>query len=280
MEEAAGARLLAEVGDRVDEVAQTMAVSERFSGQTPPTDRQRRRLARFVRSLFARLDDELLLRAAALRRVAPAQRSLTIRRLVRWSLTPAPQPRGWRRVGTAWAATAPSVVALDLEATGLDSRYQSLIEIAALRYDREGRELSRMACLIDPQRPLSTFIRHATGLDEEALAREGVSLDEALRTLQQFLQPDDVVIGHNVAFDLDFLERLWPRQGHPAPRLWGLCTDLEGRRLLPDAPSHGLSALCAQLGIAREPAHRALSDAMAAHGLYRALLRFEGLGER
>lgn len=286
--EAAGAGLAAEVDDRVDEVAQTLLPAERFAGEAPPTDSQRRQLKRFVRRLFSRLDDEQLARAAALRGIPFDDRSLTLRRLVRWSLRPQPHARRWMRATLAEAAAAPSVVALDLETTGLDSRYQVIIEIAALRFNHDGREVGRYVTLVNPGRPLSPFIRRVTGLDEATLEREGHSPAEALRALLAFLQAprptscdsslilhDPPIVGHNVGFDLDFLERAWLREGLTPPRLRAVCTDVEARRLLPEAPSHALSALCDYLGIAHDPAHRGESDARAAYALYGSLLAAE-----
>lgn len=137
------------------------------------------------------------------------------------------------------------------------------------RLDADGIVLlDRFSMLVDPGRPLAPAIVRLTGLRDADLA--GAS-DEAgaVRAFADFAGAGaDAFVGHNVGFDLRFLERA----GFPAgvPRLD--TADLAAI-LRPTAPSYALQRLAADESIVPAAAHRALDDALTCAALLDGLAR-------
>src|SRR5205814_6234906 len=77
---------------------------------------------------------------------------------------------------------------------------------------------------------------------------------------------DGVLVGHNVLFDVSFLER----NGLAPGARWLDTADLASM-LLPSAPSYALQRLAADEGIVPESAHRALDDALTCAAVLAAL---------
>ena len=81
-----------------------------------------------------------------------------------------------------------------------------------------------------------------------------------------------VLVAHAAAWDVAFLEAELARAGHPRHIEHYLDTLTLSRRAF-SLPSHRLSALCAELGVAHANAHRAAGDVAALRGVWGALLR-------
>jgi CRISPR-associated protein Cas2 len=94
-------------------------------------------------------------------------------------------------------------VILDLETTGLDAFKDSIIEIGALKV-KNGIIVDEFHRLVKYSKKLEQSIVDLTGITDEMLTIEGVSLDNAIRQLFDFIK-DDVVVGYNIKFDIDFL---------------------------------------------------------------------------
>ena len=94
-------------------------------------------------------------------------------------------------------------VALDLETTGLDSRKDKVIEIGAVKFAGD-RVLDTFQTFVNPKRRLSAFIRQLTGITQSDVSGAPEFSGVAAR-LTEFVGPSPIV-GHNVGFDLGFLE--------------------------------------------------------------------------
>ncbi len=82
----------------------------------------------------------------------------------------------------------------------------------------------------------------------------------------------DLVIAHNVSFDLRVLFACARRANLvPEPR-WHACTVALSRNRWPDLPNHKLNTVCSKLNI-RLTHHDALSDASACAGVYLAAMK-------
>ena len=150
------------------------------------------------------------------------------------------------------------LIAVDLETTGFDPETDRIIEIGAVRVrlTAEGAEPGeRFSTFVDPGRDVGRTITRLTGIQDADLAG-APSVDDAVASFARFAG-DGVFVGHNVGFDLAFLERNGFAPG--APRLD--TADLASM-LLPTAPSYALQRLAADDGIVPAAAHRALDDAL------------------
>src|SRR5436853_3754699 len=96
-------------------------------------------------------------------------------------------------------------VALDLEATGLDTDSDCIIEIGAVRFEG-GDVIDRLRTFVNPQRPVPHAVQRLTGISDGDVAG-APPLYEAAAQLQAFLG-DDPLVGHNIlGFDALFLRR-------------------------------------------------------------------------
>lgn len=93
-------------------------------------------------------------------------------------------------------------VALDLETTGLDPARDEIIEIAAITF-REATIVDEFASLVSPYGDIPPFIVQLTGITNEMVA-DAPSLSELRPQLRPRLG-DNVLVGHNIGFDLGFL---------------------------------------------------------------------------
>lgn len=157
-----------------------------------------------------------------------------------------------------------SMVALDIETTGLDPRSDAIIEIGAVRFN--GRRIeNEWSTLINPNRPIPPAITQLTGIKNE-MVRNAPSIQSVLHTLQDFVG-DSPVLGHNVAFDLGFLRRQRILQDNEAIDSYDLAAII-----LPTATRYNLGSIGQILGILIPNSHRALDDARLAHAVYSRLV--------
>ena len=152
-------------------------------------------------------------------------------------------------------------VSLDLETTGLDPARDAILEIGAVKFRGE-EVIKEFRALVDPGRPIPPSITDLTGITQADVQREGRSLFDVLPEVTDFVGHLPIV-GHNVAFDLGFLnrQRAFTRNDF-------LDTFELAGILVPHAGRYGLGALARELGIDLPATHRALDDAKVTHALY------------
>lgn len=151
------------------------------------------------------------------------------------------------------------LIAVDLETTGFDPDRDRIVEIGAvrLRLGPDGMQTGeRFSTLVDPGRPVGAAITRLTGIRDADLAG-APQIDVAIAAFLRFAGPTRCFLGHNVGFDLSFLERA----GLP-PGAERLDTADLASIVLPLAPSYALQRLAADALIDPGSAHRALDDAL------------------
>jgi len=161
-------------------------------------------------------------------------------------------------------------VAFDVETTGLKPYSQRIIEVAAIRY-RAGREDDRFSTLVNPERALPGQIVSLTHITDDLLV-DAPRFPEIVAPLLAFLG-DDLIVGHNVAFDLAFLDAELRRAGRPTALNARLDTLALAQRVLTSQRRWNLDAVARALGL-RPPKdrHRAEADARLTAAVLAALL--------
>lgn len=157
-------------------------------------------------------------------------------------------------------------VVVDLETTGLDPSQDTILEMAALRFE-EGRLIQQFSTLVNPRKPIPPHIQRLTGIRED-MVREAPFLEEVLPDFLSLLQ-GATIIAHNAPFDMAFLAKA-------SGSLWDgpILDTLELSRILfPWFPSHKLHVLARHFNIDLAEQHRALSDAKATAQLLEILWR-------
>ncbi len=150
-------------------------------------------------------------------------------------------------------------VVVDFETTGFASSAHRVIEIGAVEI-KDGALGKTFQTLVNPRMqipPRATEVHHITN----AMLVTAPSSEEAFRQLLHFIG-DDVLVAHNIQFELAFLRSECARFNHQ-PNHETLCTLKFSKRLYPNFESYKLGELINQFNIKAEgPLHRALPDAV------------------
>lgn len=152
------------------------------------------------------------------------------------------------------------LVALDLETTGLDADKDTVLEIGAVRF-RGPRVEDEFRTFVHPRRPIPPFVTRLTGINQAMVARAPV-LEEVVDDLADFIG-DAPVVGHNVEFDLRFLQPYGLFRDHLIIDTYELASVL-----LPTAERYNLAYLGRLLGVPLPATHRALEDARATQAVF------------
>ncbi len=159
---------------------------------------------------------------------------------------------------------------VDVETTGGSSEHGAITEIGAARF-RGGRCLGTWSSLVDPGMPIPREITLLTGISAETVAGAPPAR-VALPKLLAFLD-DAVLVGHNVRYDVSFLNAELRRAGLDTLTNQRLDTLALARRLVRDeVPNCKLATLSEQLQLAHQPSHRALDDVLATADLLHLLV--------
>jgi len=151
-----------------------------------------------------------------------------------------------------------SFAVIDVETTGLSPRRNKLIEIHALRIDKKGKTKT-FSSLINPGTSIPSFITRLTGITNDMVA-DSPPVSEVITNLANFLSEDDIIVGHNVSFDMRFLNHNFTEiLGRPIENQT-LCTLRLARRVYPELCSYRLKDLCDELKIESDSFHRAGVD--------------------
>lgn len=157
------------------------------------------------------------------------------------------------------------ILGLDTETTGLkpDSG-DRIIELCAIQIDLT---MNKMTAAYEQR-----FHPEGQRMDPKAEAVHGISMSELtgcptfqdqLPLIQPLLDSSDIVVAHNLDFDVPFLfTELERTGGRFPPGLRGFCTMENGRWACPDGKNPKLSELAWSLGIDYDPskAHAAKYD--------------------
>jgi DNA polymerase III subunit epsilon len=161
-------------------------------------------------------------------------------------------------------------VVLDVETTGLAPARHRVIEIGAVLV-KGGAVAASFQSLVQPERHIPQFITKFTGISARMVAR-APKASAVLPRLRDFIGGRPVV-GHNVGFDLGFLNYEADQCGlSPAFPLDGIDTIALARRYIPGVRKANLDRVAAALHIPVRDRHRALPDATVTAKVFALLL--------
>jgi DNA polymerase III epsilon subunit family exonuclease len=165
-------------------------------------------------------------------------------------------------------------VVVDVETTGGSPATSSLTEVAAARY-RGGERIGTYQTLVRPDERIPPFITALTGISD-AMVVDAPPIGATLPSFLEFLG-GAVVVGHNIRFDLGFLNQALVATGRDPIANPSVDTLALARRLVRDmVPNCKLGTLAAVLRLQNQPSHRALTDVLATGDLLHALLERAG----
>lgn len=93
-------------------------------------------------------------------------------------------------------------IVLDIETTGLDPKYDEIIEISALKV-RNNIITEEFSSLVKAKEEIDDFITSLTGITNE-MVQDSPSIEAVIPEFLDFIG-DDIIIGHNINFDINFL---------------------------------------------------------------------------
>jgi DNA polymerase III subunit epsilon len=159
---------------------------------------------------------------------------------------------------------------IDVETTGGGPETCALTEVAAAKF-RGGECLGTFATLVDPCDTIPPFITALTGISDE-MVRHAPSVPGVLPAFVEFVH-GSVLVGHNVSFDLSFLNAaLADNERLPLENLVVDTLALARRLVDSEVPNCRLATLASGLELEHRPAHRALDDVMATADLLHRLI--------
>jgi DNA polymerase-3 subunit epsilon len=180
----------------------------------------------------------------------------------------APQQGSLDELGTPLAQV--TFVVVDLETTGGSPGSDAITEIGALKL-RGGECLGTFETLVNPGVPIPPLITVLTGITE-AMVFPAPRVAEVLPAFMEFAG-DAVIVGHNIRFDISFLDAALMAHGRERLSNRRVDTVALARRLVRDEiPNLKLSTLARHFRTATEPVHRAYADAAATAEVFHSLL--------
>jgi len=153
---------------------------------------------------------------------------------------------------------SPILVVIDVETTGLKPEEgHEVIEVAAQKI-QDKQVLGEYVSLVETSRILDAEAMRVHGISNELLALEGKPASTVFPELVAFIGAHPIV-GHNVAFDLGFINAHLDRLG--LPKLGNPLVDtLTYARKYLLMPSYSLEKVAAYLKVPQPQAHRAKAD--------------------
>lgn len=152
------------------------------------------------------------------------------------------------------------IVAIDIETTGLDADKDKIIEVGAVKFN-DHRIEAEWGTLINPGRPIPPYITQLTGITDQ-MVLHAPAIHDVINDLSSFVG-NTHLLGHNIRFDLSFLQRYNILQKNLSTDTYELAAVL-----LPTAPRYNLGSLGQALGVLLPATHRALDDAHTTRGIY------------
>lgn len=153
-----------------------------------------------------------------------------------------------------------TIVALDLETTGLDTSEDKITEIGAVKFTSDGVE-EEWNTLINPGVRIPAEIMKLTGITD-AMVRNAPYIKDVIYELEDFVGSAPV-LGHNVKFDLSFLHKHGILTANESIDTYEMAAIV-----MPSADRYNLSALGHEMQILHQATHRALDDAQVTRAIF------------
>jgi len=157
---------------------------------------------------------------------------------------------------------------IDIETTGLSPIWDSIIELSAIRV-RDGVPVDTYSTLVNPGFEIPNFISMLTGITNDEL-KPAPKIEKVLPEYLDFIG-SDILLGHNVHFDVNFIYDNAQAMHIPPPRNDMIDTMRIGRWLLPDLGHYRLPDVSQALNIQPIGAHRGLIDCQTTQQVYELL---------
>ena len=152
-----------------------------------------------------------------------------------------------------------NIVVFDVESTGLDTTLDEIVQIAAVRLDKQGNIKAKFNRILKPTISVGSSAA-VHGFTDEYLAAEG---EEPRRVFADFVEfvAGAVLVGHNVNYDLSILSSQMSRLSMPPLKYDNYYDTLDiFRRFYPGLENHKLEFLGDTFNVSHKSTHNAYDD--------------------
>lgn len=156
-------------------------------------------------------------------------------------------------------------VLVDIETTGFSPVKDDIIEIGAIRVVNN-QIIQKYNQLIKINKNLEPFTTRLTGITDEML-QTGKKISDVLKEFISFTGKD-IIIGHNVTFDLGFLSYNCKKYLNYNLNNDYVDTLCMARRLIPNSINYKLGTLAEFFNVSYKGAHRGLKDVEITYEVY------------
>ena len=148
-------------------------------------------------------------------------------------------------------------IVLDIETTGLDPKFDEIIEIGAIKVIN-GEIVDEFSELVKPSCSITPFISSITGITNEML-ENAKNINQVLPRFLDFVK-DMTIVGHNVNFDINFI---YDYALYISKKIFSnnyIDTLRFSRKLFTNLHDHRLQTISQYLNLQEENYHRASYD--------------------
>jgi DNA polymerase-3 subunit epsilon len=159
--------------------------------------------------------------------------------------------------------TDPTFAVVDVETSGLSTRRHRILQIGVVTVASDGTVVDQWCSLVKLRWRFARLgPTRIHGIRRRQL-RNAPTIEDAMGNVSR-LVTGRILVGHNLAFDAEFLERAARQSRSPLDVSGKLCTLWLSRWLDPErTETHRLSDVCARYGVTLDRPHDALVDALA-----------------
>ncbi len=149
-----------------------------------------------------------------------------------------------------------NILIIDTETTGLDTKSNKLIEIAAVLYNTTSKSILHACSTLIPSDSNEAF--HINNISVEALQQTSVTnTNFGINMIKQLMIEADLFVAHYAVFDRKWLESYEPIQYTMRAKKW-LCTKKDIK--WPSTENLKLQSIAKRMDVSYKNAHRALGD--------------------
>ncbi|ELC8413724.1 UvrD-helicase domain-containing protein [Clostridium perfringens] len=155
-----------------------------------------------------------------------------------------------------------NIIVFDVESTGVDVTEDEIIQIAAIKLNKNGEVVDKFEKFLKNKKPVKDSY-YVHGFSDEMLQRIGEDKEKVLKEFVEYSK-DSIIVGHNVQYDINILCSELERSNLGKPKFKTFYDTLDiYRRFYPGNINYKLENLSKVYNTKHKPSHDAMDDIIA-----------------
>lgn len=155
-----------------------------------------------------------------------------------------------------------NIIVFDVESTGVDVTEDEIIQIAAIKLNKNGEVVDKFEKFLKNKKPVKDSY-YVHGFSDEMLQRIGEEKEKVLKEFVEYSK-DSIIVGHNVQYDINILCSELERNNLGKPKFKTFYDTLDiYRRFYPGNINYKLENLSKVYDTKHKPSHDAMDDIIA-----------------